>query len=195
MNFLAHVFLSGKEDEIAIGNFIADSVPGKQYLNYPEKIQQGILLHRAIDTFTDNHPLWRQSKKLIVPQYNHYASVIIDMYYDHFLANNWNNYSSIALSDFTCNFYQLLKNNFTVLPERIQRFLPIMIKENWFMCYESIDGLAYILSQMDKRTKGKSKMSNATHELHLHYQILEADFKDFFNELQEHVEYQNLLIK
>ncbi len=188
MNFLAHVFLSGNEKEISIGNFIADSVVGKKYLNFPQKIQQGIILHRAIDTFTDNHPTWRKSKKLLVPRYNHYSGVIIDMYYDHFLAKNWKNYSEDSLAIFTFDFYKLLQDNFSVLPTTIQNFLPIMIKENWFKCYESIDGLAFILSQMDKRTSGKSEMANAIKELNDYYILFENDFDIFFNDLQEYTE-------
>lgn len=194
MNFLAHVFLSGKEKEISIGNFIADSVTGKKYLDYPDKIQQGILLHRAIDTFTDNHFMWRKSKKILVPEYNHYSGVIIDMYYDHFLAKNWKSYSKEPLTNFTNNFYTLLKDNFTILPTKIQNFLPIMIEENWFKCYETIDGLEFILSQMDKRTNGKSKMKNAIDELNEHYFLFENDFSIFFEDLKMFVQKEKAIL-
>ncbi|MBB1140143.1 ACP phosphodiesterase [Myroides sp. WP-1] len=187
MNFLAHVYLSGDHEKRAIGNFIADSIRGKQYLEFPKEVQYGILLHREIDTYTDTHPIWRKDKKLLVPRYNHYAAVIIDMYYDHFLAKNWSLYHSQPLADYAAAFYTSLENNFALLPTKIQNFLPIMIRENWFTCYETIDGLGYILSQMDRRTKGISKMSAATEELKEHYTILEADFIQFFKELENHV--------
>lgn len=187
MNFLAHVYLSGTDEKKAIGNFIADSIRGKQYLEFPKAVQHGILLHREIDTFTDAHPIWRKDKKRIVPVYNHYAAVIIDMYYDHFLAKNWLKYHPVPLADYTAQFYSTLEDNVALLPVKIQNFLPIMIRENWFMCYESIEGLGYILSQMDRRTKGISKMSTATRELVAHYDIFEYDFIQFFKALEEHV--------
>lgn len=187
MNFLAHIYLSQEDDLLKIGNFIADNVRGKSYLEYPSRIQQGIILHREIDTFTDNHPLWRKSKKLIVPQYNHYAAVIIDMYYDYFLAKNWSDYSDIPLEEYAEHFYTILRMHQDLLPEKIQSFMPIMFRENWLVKYKSIEGLRYILTQMDRRTKGISKMGNSTEELLLHYHEIEHDFVKFFEELQDHV--------
>ncbi|WP_158963259.1 acyl carrier protein phosphodiesterase [Myroides fluvii] len=187
MNFLAHVYLSGQDEQKAIGNFIADSVRGKQYLEFSKGIQHGILLHREIDTYTDAHPIWRKDKKLLVPVYNHYAAVIIDLYYDHFLAKNWAAYHEIPLATYAANFYDTLQVNFDMLPTKIQNFLSIMIRENWFTCYETIEGLGYILQQMDRRTKGISKMTQATRELAEHYEVLERDFTHFFKELEEYV--------
>lgn len=187
MNFLAHIYLSGDDNLLKIGNFVADSIRGKDYLNYPTKIQQGVILHREIDTYTDAHEIWRKSKKLIVPQYNHYAAVLIDMYYDHFLAKNWIQYSSIPLEEYTQRFYTELQENFTILPVKVQNFLHIMLEENWLVKYRSIEGLKYILTQMDRRTKGISKMSFATTELIEHYKTFEEHFSTFFIELQEHL--------
>ncbi|MEC4113615.1 acyl carrier protein phosphodiesterase [Myroides pelagicus] len=188
MNFLAHIYLSLEDDNLKIGNFIADSVRGKTYLNYPPKIQQGILLHRAIDEYTDFHTTWRSSKKVIVPTYNHYASVLIDMYYDHFLAINWEKYHQTPLATYASEFYTLLEDNFDILPEKVQKFLPIMLSENWLVKYKTLDGLNYILTQMDKRTKNISKMRYATVDLEANYTILQDQFKLFFDELQNYVE-------
>jgi len=189
MNFLAHVYLSGSDEQKQIGNFIADSVRGKQYLTYPKSIQYGILLHREIDTYTDSHPIWRKSKKYLVPTYNHYAAVLVDMYYDHFLAKNWSLYHSTPLAEYVANFYATLQNNVAILPPKVQNFLPIMIAENWFTCYETIDGLKHILTQMDRRTKGLSKMSYATTELLQYYDYFEDDFTLFFKDLEHHVQF------
>ncbi|MTG98576.1 MULTISPECIES: ACP phosphodiesterase [Myroides] len=187
MNFLAHIYLSLDNDFLKIGNFIADSVRGKSYLDYPIPIQKGILLHREIDEFTDFHPIWRTSKRIVVPRYNHYAAVLIDMYYDHFLALNWDVYHTTPLETYANDFYQLLEQNFDVLPTRVQNFLPIMIRENWLLKYKTIDGLKYILTQMDRRTKGISQMSYATEELVDNYDIFQQQFTAFFEELQQHI--------
>lgn len=187
MNFLAHIYLSGEDELLKIGNFAADSIRGKEYLTYPLKIQQGVILHREIDTYTDTHPIWRQSKKIIVPQYNHYAAVIVDMYYDHFLAKNWNQYSQVPLEQYADVFYQSLIDNYEILPSKIKNFLHIMIAENWLVLYQTTEGLEYILSQMDKRSKGISKMRFATKELIENYAEFETQFTAFFEDLKEHI--------
>ena len=183
MNFLAHIYLSGDNDLIKIGNFMADGIRGKQYENYPLEIQKGIILHRAIDTFTDAHPIFRQSTKRLHNNYHHYAGVIVDILYDHFLAKNWNKYSDEKLEDFVEQFYKSLHDNNNVLSERAIRIMPILIEENWLVSYKTIEGIKHILTQMDRRTKNQSKMQFATQELLEFYTEFEDEFTQFFNEL------------
>lgn len=185
MNFLAHIFLSGQNEDLIIGNFIADSVKGKKYLNYPPGIQKGILLHRSIDYFTDTHPVVRQSTSRLFKNYSHYSTVIVDIFYDHFLASNWSNYSTTPLEKYIEDFYLLLKENFSILPEPIKRFYPLMVDENWLYSYASIEGIQKILYQMNIRTKGRSKMDKAVKDLQEHYDDFAEDFKIFFPDLQE----------
>jgi acyl carrier protein phosphodiesterase len=183
MNFLAHIYLSGNDDYLKIGNFIADSIRGNKYLNYPKEIQKGIILHRHIDTFTDSHNTVKLSKKRLFKKYGHYASVIVDILYDHFLAKNWRNYSDVPLEDYVQNFYTLLKDNFDVLPIPVQKMYPYMIKDNWLLSYASIDGITKVLEGMNRRTKNKSKMNLAVQELQEFYVDFEEDFTSFFKEL------------
>lgn len=187
MNFLAHIYLSGENDLIKIGNFMADGIRGKQYEHFPLEIQKGILLHRAIDTFTDAHPLFRQSTKRLHPYYSHYSGVIVDIYYDHFLAKNWNNYSVVPLADYTAHFYKILEDNYSILTDKTHHLMPYMKAENWLYIYGEINGVKHILTQMDKRTKNTSKMRLATTELIAYYDNFEQEFTPFFEELQEHV--------
>lgn len=187
MNFLAHIYLSGNDPLIQIGNFIADRVRGKAYIDFPLGIQHGILLHREIDSYTDFHPVFRESKKKLVPRYNHYSGVVIDIFYDHFLAKNWKMYSDLSLEEYARDFYGLLENNYEVLPTAIQNMMPIMTMENWLVKYRSIDGLAYILKQMDSRTDYSSKMQFATEELEMYYEDFQAEFTFFFEEIQLHM--------
>lgn len=185
MNFLAHIHLSGENELIKIGNFMADGVRGKQYENFPIDIQKGILLHRAIDTFTDAHPIFRQSTKKLHSRYHHYAGVIVDMYYDHFLAKNWKSYSTETLEKYTAQFYQSLLNNPTILTTKTQNLLPYMMEYNWLVNYQSINGLERILSQMDHRTKNQSLMRFATEELVAQYDEFESEFSLFYEEVQQ----------
>jgi acyl carrier protein phosphodiesterase len=184
MNFLAHIHLSGENELIKIGNFMADGVRGKQYENFSGEIQKGILLHRAIDTFTDAHPIFRQSTKRLHSRYHHYSGVIVDMYYDHFLAKNWKVYSNASLENYSANFYQSLLDNHAILTSKTQYLLPYMMEYNWLVNYQSVQGLERILSQMDHRTKNQSLMRFATEELVAHYDEFEAEFLLFYNEVQ-----------
>lgn len=186
MNFLAHIYLSGGDESITIGNFIADGIKGKRYEKYPSQIAKGILLHRAIDTFTDAHPTVHQSTARLHKNYSHYSGVIVDILYDHFLAKNWSKYSDQPLDEYVQDFYELLRKNFTILPARIQRMMPYMIADNWLLSYATVEGIGKILAQMNVRTKGISKMNLAVAELEEFYDEFEAEFTSFFEELIAH---------
>lgn len=185
MNFLAHIFLSGEDEERIIGNFIADSVKGKKHLQYPEGVKNGIILHRAIDFYTDTHPTVRKSKARLFKRYGHYNGVIVDILYDHFLAADWSSYSPVPLKEFVNGFYQMLQQHFEILPKPVQQFLPFMIKDNWLLSYATVDGIGKILYQMDQRTGKRSKMNFAVTELEEHYSEFKAEFTSFFSELQD----------
>jgi len=183
MNFLAHIYLSGDNELVTIGNFIADGIRGKKYKLYADEIQIGIQLHRAIDSFTDAHPIFRRSTKRLHKNYGHYSGVIVDIFYDHFLAKNWKKYSDIPLADYVDVFYESLKKHIDILPERYKHMTPIMIEGNWLLSYASIQGIQSVLNGMNRRTKGISKMNEATKELRAFYIDFEEDFTTFFEEL------------
>ncbi len=183
MNFLAHIYLSGDNKAITIGNFMADGIRGKDYKKYPKDIQIGILLHREIDTFTDAHPIVRKSTKRLHENYSHYSGVIVDILYDHFLAKNWSTYSDIPLSEYVEDFYIMLEKNFNVLELRVQKMMPYMITNNWLLSYASIDGISKVLEGMNRRTQNRSKMNLAINELEEFYTEFESEFTAFFDEL------------
>ncbi len=186
MNYLAHIYLSGNNDLLKIGNFMADSVRGNSYMNYQEEIKKGILLHRYIDTFTDAHPIYRKSKHRLHQKYGHYSGVIMDIVYDHYLAKNWADYSDEKLEDYADNFYKLLQDNFEVLTERVKGMLPYMMNGNWLVSYASLAGLEMILFQMDYRTQNRAHMQEAMVELAQFYTEFEDEFRLFFEELEQH---------
>lgn len=186
MNFLAHIYLSGENDLIKIGNFMADGIRGKQFEHFPEDVQKGIILHRSIDTYTDSHDVFRQSTKRLHEKYHHYAGVIVDIVYDHFLAKNWTKYSDEKLEDFINRFYTSLHENYPILTERTQRIMPTMIQENWLSSYQTVEGIHYILTQMDRRSKNLSKMQFASKELVEFYAEFEQEFTLFFEDLKQH---------
>lgn len=185
MNFLAHIYLSGNNDLVKIGNFMADGVRGKDYEAFLPDIQKGMLLHRAIDSFTDAHPLFRQGTKRLHEKYHHYAGVILDVFYDHFLSKNWRNYSTENLEDYAASFYKLLDDNYSLLTDRTKHILPIMKAHNWLVSYATVEGIGQILHNMERRSGHDSKMASATAELQEYYEDFEAEFTQFFAEIQE----------
>ena len=187
MNLLAHIYLSGDNDLLKIGNFMADGIHGQPSEELPAEVQKGILLHRHIDTFTDAHPVFRQTTKRLHPGYHHYAGVIADIFYDHFLARNWANYNTIPLKEYTRRFYMLLQDNYALLTEKTKAMLPYMLKEDWLARYAEIDGIAITLRNMDRRTRNNSRMAHAVTELVEYYADFELEFTTFFEEVQAFV--------
>ena len=194
MNFLAHIYLSGSDKELQIGNFIADGIRGKDYLKFPHQVSKGIILHRAIDTFTDSHEIFRNTKKIFQPKYGLYSGIIVDLVYDHFLAKDWKKYHSEDLYTFTQNFYALLEANKDILPDKTLYLLPYMKSQNWLYNYKTIEGIGEIMAQMDRRTLFKSNMTEAVKDLTFYYNDIQHDFNLFFVELIKYMQIKLLEI-
>jgi acyl carrier protein phosphodiesterase len=186
MNFLGHFYLSHHDSDLLVGNFIADFVKGKKYLDYPPGIAAGIMMHRKIDYFTDHHKLVSEGRKRLFSKYRHYSGVIIDMYYDHFLSNLWSDYSEHSLSSFSARIYKTIEVNFDVLPERAQFLFPYMKNGNWLMRYASTEGIGQSLTGMSKRIKHDSKLDESIHELHEYYDMYKEEFQQFIIEIKDH---------
>lgn len=195
MNFLAHLYLSGNRPKIMVGNFIGDFVKGRNpQERYEPEIAAGIELHRAIDHFTDTHEVVKLSKNRLRPKYRHYSGVIIDMFYDHFLAKNWNLYSSESLIDFAQRSYQLIEEHDSILPEKVKYLMPYMTKGNWLLNYSQLEGLSRALNGMTKRSTYDSKMNESIAELQANYLDFENEFAAFFPELNQYCKDQIIKI-
>ncbi len=166
-----------------IGNFIADHIRGNNYEGFSKEIQQGIFLHREIDTFTDAHKIVRKSKRRLHKRYRHYDGVIIDIFYDYFLAKNWATYSAIPLDVYTKSVYQLFDKISSELPAKSQQFIKYMIEYDILFNYQYKEGIAKVLNGMNHRTKGKSQMNLAIEDLSLLEAELQEDFTSFFQDL------------
>lgn len=184
MNYLAHIFLSGDDDFLKLGNFMADEIKGKSYLDYPKEIQSGILLHRAIDDFTDHHPLVSKGAHRFFDELGHYNGVVIDMIYDHILAKRWDEYSEVELPVFAEEFYILLESNQHILPNKISKVVPYMIEHNWLLSYSNIDDLRNILKQMNHKTKHETELQKGVN-IYLEHQLdFEKEFTCFFEDIR-----------
>lgn len=193
MNFLAHLFLAGPPGpapyaDVLLGQFIADAVPGRQLENYPPAVQTGIRLHRAIDTFTDQHPVVRRgTQRLRAAGYGKYAGVISDMFLDHFLARNFAEFSADSLPDFARRMYGLLNARAAEMPPRVQQMLVHMTQHNWLLGYAETAGIGRALDGLSRRALAGSGMETAATELERNYAAYEADFREYFPELQAYV--------
>lgn len=187
MNYLAHLFLSGDNEELMVGNFIADSVRGSDLASFSEGVQQGIRLHREIDSYTDRHPVVAESKNRLRPEFGKWPPVIVDVFYDHFLAAGWANYSDESLKDYSKRVYGVLKTHKKILPERVRGFLPYMIWGNWLVGYSKLAGIEQTLRGMSSRSRFKPEMHRAVAVLRTQYDGFQDEFERFFVDLREHL--------
>ena len=183
MNFLAHLYLADDTAESLIGNMLGDFAGIDFRKKYRPEVCEGILMHREIDKFTDSHPVFRQSRRRISKEYRHLKGVMIDLFYDHYLAKNWSDYSTVSLETFCSNVYQTFESHKMELAPRLQRIFPFMIEENWLLSYRETDGIDQALHGISRRISRKNILASGVEELDLHYDDFEADFRRFFPQL------------
>jgi len=193
MNFLAHLYLAGPAtapDYLGqlVGQFIADSVPGRQFERYSAAVQAGIRAHRAIDTYTDQHPVVRRSTaRLRAAGAGKYAGVVADVFMDHFLARHFAQLAGEDLAGFTQRVYALLASQQAEFPAAVQRFFSHLVQHNWLLHYAAIEGIESALLGLSRRASPGSGMDQAPAELVRHYATYEADFLEFFPQLVAYV--------
>lgn len=188
MNFLAHLYLADDTPESIVGNMLGDFAKGDIEAQYPPEICRGIVRHRKIDVFTDHHPVFRRSKQRLGEQYRHLKGIMVDIFYDHFLARNWSAYASLPLEEFSAHVYRVLNSYKFMLPSRLHRVLFFMETQNWLVSYRSIKGIERVMQGMSRRLSRKNLLAESVAELQTHYADLESDFGEFFPEVIEYVE-------
>ena len=187
MNFLAHLHLSGENDGLIVGNFLADFIRNSQVEDLPEPIREGVALHRMIDTYTDNHPMVRQSSARLRPKHRKYAPVLVDVFYDFLLARNWGRYHAAPLSNFTASTYQVLEEHRSLMPPFLQERLSLMIADDWLHRYTTPEGLSFVFSRMKRRLTRPEWLSGALDSLLADLEAYEEEFNAFFPEVIEFV--------
>jgi len=183
MNYLAHLLLSSHTPAMLAGGLLGDFVKGPLADRYSEGITQGILLHRKIDRYTDDHEIVRSSRSLISAQRRRYAGIMIDVFYDHFLARHWARYAAIPLADFTRDVYRMLAEHQHSFPERLQQILPQMTRDDWLASYAELWAVDAALNSIARRLRRTNPLMGAVRELEAQYLQLEIQFLSFFPEL------------
>ena len=191
MNYLAHLFLAENSPESRLGNLLGDFVKGSLdncQNKYSSEIIKGIQNHRQVDVFTDTNNIYKISKKRIIESQGKFSGIAMDIFYDHFLACNWQKFSQKKLDYFSQEIYNILNKYYSILPQRLQQMLPIMVRENWLLSYENVEGIDQACTRLSRRFKIKNNLMNATQELSKCYSELEADFLSFFPEVIKFVQ-------
>ncbi len=184
MNFLAHLHLSQNDEDLMVGNFIADSVRSSEWDQFKPRVLVGIKLHHSIDEFTDSHPVVERSKILLRPSQGKYSPVVVDILYDHFLAKYFSEYSNVPLVDFANNAYAIFRKRWEELPAPVQHMIPYMERYNWLVNYGNREGLQSVFNGMSRRASFDNTMQKAVNDLYENYEALEADFREFYPELE-----------
>jgi acyl carrier protein phosphodiesterase len=151
VNYLAHLLLSEKANQSVIGGLLGDFVKNADIPQFSVEIQKGIRLHQKIDTYTDAHPKVLASKRLVESERRRFSGILVDVFYDHFLALHWPVYSNISLKDFTAQVYQILLENQNILPESIHRSIDTIIKYDILSSYREVDGIRIALTRISHR--------------------------------------------
>jgi acyl carrier protein phosphodiesterase len=181
MNLLAHAFLSFDQPDLLVGNMINDYVKGKKKFDYPDAVQKGMTLHRSIDEFTDNHPVTKQLKSFFKDEYRLYAGAFGDVCYDHFLANDVNQFADDqALKKFSIQVYKVLDENIELLPEPFQGMIPYMKKEDWLYNYKFPQGMKNSFAGLVKRSAYLTDSATAFEIFTTHYTDIQICYDEFF---------------
>ena len=184
MNYLAHLYLAEQSSEGLLGSLLGDFVKGRLDDRYPQTVRRGIALHRAIDSFTDAHPLHLASRNRIGSERRRYAGIIIDVCYDHFLCRHWAEYSSESLDCFAARVYGILHEHRDELPDRLRAIVPHMIADDWLGSYAVLENVGRALDGIARRITRSNSLAGAVIEIEANYAALNDDFQRFFPQLQ-----------
>lgn len=187
MNFLGHLLVSGEDPSVITGNFMADGVKGRDLSAYADGLQRGIRMHRAIDTFTDTHPLTHLGRARLHAQCHHYAGVALDLFYDHAIASRWERFHPEPLPRFTHRMYTLLTAHAHLMPLPQQRMLPYMVQGDWLTSYATLEGIGRALGGLSRRVPGGEVLAGAEHILAAHLDAYRTEAEAFVQALREHL--------
>ncbi|MFT3903810.1 MAG: ACP phosphodiesterase [Niabella sp.] len=183
MNNLAHAYLSFGNDDILVGNIISDFVHGKEIENYPEKVQQGIRLHRLIDEFTDFHEVNKEAREIFRADYRLYSGAMLDVVYDHFLATDSDSFTQSSLMDFSQQVYGVIEKQ-KQLPERFAGMFPYMQQQNWLYDQYTVEGVVRSVRRLVRRAKYMDDSRAAENILRERYNELDGYFHLFWKDLK-----------
>jgi len=192
MNYLAHLYLAQPTADSHFGNLLGDFGGQRQLTHIPTSVKNALDNHYLVDKFTDAHPFVKEAKQLFSPKRRRFAGVAVDVVFDHFLIQHWQQFNNQSLIDFKQTSYALLNKRIPVMPTRMQRVVTSMTQNDWFKEYESVDGVGRALDNIAKRVRFTNNFAGTAEDITRHYSELDGLFLAFFPELIEHVNKFNL---
>jgi len=188
MNYLFHLFLSEPDQDIMLGNLMGDFVKGRlEFADYPERILSGLKQHRQVDSFANQSSAFQESRQRLAPEFGYFRAIMIDVFYDHLLAKNWQRYHDTSLETFAERIYHHLEVNFDLLPANLQKIVPRMIQHNWLVSYRRLDVIETVLAKLDQRIKRQTPLTKGLYQLKRHYTELESDCGLFISQAQSFI--------
>lgn len=188
MNFLAHMFLTRHDPQLTVGNYVADFIRNRDLVLFPNKVVQGIMLHRHIDHYTDTHPEVLKSTRKLRKRHKKYAPVVIDVFYDYILSQNWDRFSGVPKREFADSIYQTLNEYSHMFPVHLQDITARMIADDFLLQYGKKSGMQKTFNRIGKRAKFSSNFDTAFDDLEENYEEINEGFLKFFPDLIEEVE-------
>jgi len=184
MNYLAHIYLARQNEMTMLGAMLGDFHKIGSQQQYPPEVETEIRVHRKIDSYTDQHPSSLHAKSLFAPEHRRYAGILLDLFYDHLLANHWRQFHDTPLEDFVARFYRALLQHQAMLPERLKHIAPRIAEQNWLLAYRQVEGFEYAATRISHRLSRNGHLLRAGIQDTLqNYAEIEAGFLHFFPEL------------
>jgi acyl carrier protein phosphodiesterase len=188
MNHFAHLVLAQPTVESTVGNLLGDFARGVDQQQLTPAIMAGLRNHRAVDRFTDNHPLVQEMKSGFSSQRRRFAGIALDIYFDHLLINHWDNFEQRSLADLIAGFYQHMTEGQEMMPGgNMRRVTKRMIEYDWFGSYREIDAIAESLDRVAERIRFANQFNNAIEDLQRNHDMIRDGFFEFYPQLQQHV--------
>ncbi|MEM1325213.1 MAG: ACP phosphodiesterase [Bacteroidota bacterium] len=187
MNYLAHLFLAGDQPDLIVGNFLADMVKNRYQDVLPKGVLDGIRLHRQIDSFTDAHAEVKKGMRRLYADHHKYAPVVIDIFYDYLLYQNWKRYSEETMPNFKKRVYAVLLDAFAIIPEPFQARTRSMVEHDWLASYSTLEGIEYTFDRLQRKVSRPEDLEDCVVSLERDYELLNEEFNRFFPEVLEMV--------
>lgn len=186
MNHLAHLCLADGSPDSIVGNLLGDFVKGRPEGRFAPAIARGIRLHRAVDTFTDRHPVVRRAVSRIHPARRRFAPIAIDMAFDHFLARSWSESDPADFAHARQHAYAVLNARRADLPPRLRAILPSLTEDDWLGSYANLQGITHALERMSRRlSRRQEALAGTARDIEIAYDALANDFRSYWPDARE----------
>jgi acyl carrier protein phosphodiesterase len=188
MNHFAHLVLSQPTLESTVGNLLGDFARGLDQDSLPQAVMAGLSNHRAVDRFTDAHPLVQAMKRVFSRERRRFAGIALDIYFDHLLINHWQEFEQRHLESLIGEFYQRMAEGREMMPdENMRRVTRRMVEYDWFGSYRDIEAVAESLDRVAARIRFANCFDNAIEDLLRNHDMIRDGFLEFYPQLQQHV--------